>query len=314
MAARIGIGLAALGRPAYITSGREGDLGEERSVAAMRTRTADVLDAAYAAGVRYVDCARSYGYAEEFLASWLGSRPDIDDVTVASKWGYRYVGDWRRDVDVQEVKDHGDAALGEQLDATRGLLGGRLAIYQVHSLMPDDPLFYDAAALDRLGRLRESGVRVGFSTSGPRQGETVGRALEVMVGGSALFSVVQSTWNLLETSAGPALADAAAAGLDVVVKEALANGRLAPDSADLPPAVDAIARERGVGVDAIVLAAVLAQPWVARVLSGVVTVDQLSGNLLAGDLQLRDDEVAELVAGGQPAEDYWRERSQRAWT
>ena len=31
-------------------------------------------DAAYAAGVRYVDAARSYGLAEEFLAGWLAER------------------------------------------------------------------------------------------------------------------------------------------------------------------------------------------------------------------------------------------------
>jgi hypothetical protein len=37
----------------------------------MRTRTFSTLDAAYAAGVRYVDAARSYGRAEEFLAGWL---------------------------------------------------------------------------------------------------------------------------------------------------------------------------------------------------------------------------------------------------
>ena len=33
-----------------------------------------MLDAAYAAGVRYVDAARSYGRAEEFLAGWLAER------------------------------------------------------------------------------------------------------------------------------------------------------------------------------------------------------------------------------------------------
>src|ERR1700677_5102609 len=64
---RVGLGLAALGRPAYITSGREEDL-PDRSVAGMRTRTFSMLDAAYAAGVRYADAARSYGRAEEFLA------------------------------------------------------------------------------------------------------------------------------------------------------------------------------------------------------------------------------------------------------
>ena len=66
---RVGLGLAALGRPAYITSGREQDL-PDRSVAGMRARAFSVLDAAYAAGVRYVDAARSYGLAEEFLAGY----------------------------------------------------------------------------------------------------------------------------------------------------------------------------------------------------------------------------------------------------
>src|ERR1700760_837763 len=70
---RIGLGLAALGRPADITSGREEGL-PHRSVAVMRTRTFSMLDAAYAAGVRYVDAARSYGRAEEFLAGWLAER------------------------------------------------------------------------------------------------------------------------------------------------------------------------------------------------------------------------------------------------
>src|SRR5258708_12480381 len=67
---RIGLGLAALGRPAYITSGREEDL-PDRSVAGLRTRTFSMLDAAYAAGVRYVDPARSYGRPHEFLAPSL---------------------------------------------------------------------------------------------------------------------------------------------------------------------------------------------------------------------------------------------------
>src|SRR3712207_937828 len=74
----VGLGLAALGRPAYITLGHAGDLGPDRSVEALRDLTHAVLDAAYAAGVRYFDAARSYGRAEEFLASWLAER-DISD-------------------------------------------------------------------------------------------------------------------------------------------------------------------------------------------------------------------------------------------
>src|SRR3954468_8802772 len=76
---RIGLGLAALGRPAYITPGRDADL-PDRSVAGLRERSFAVLDAAYAAGVRYFDAARSYGRAEEFLGGWLADRGHQDAV------------------------------------------------------------------------------------------------------------------------------------------------------------------------------------------------------------------------------------------
>jgi aryl-alcohol dehydrogenase-like predicted oxidoreductase len=62
-AGRVGLGLAALGRPAYITAGREEDLGSgaDRSVEALRHRTHDMRDTAWSLGVRYIDVARSYG-------------------------------------------------------------------------------------------------------------------------------------------------------------------------------------------------------------------------------------------------------------
>ncbi|MFD8819569.1 aldo/keto reductase, partial [Streptomyces sp. NPDC059627] len=85
--AHLGLGLAAVARPGYINLGRDEDLGEDRSVDALRTRTHELLDAAYAQGVRYFDAARSYGRSEEFLAGWLTAHPDIQDVVVGSKWG-----------------------------------------------------------------------------------------------------------------------------------------------------------------------------------------------------------------------------------
>ena len=69
--ARLGLGLAALGRPGYLNLGHGAQLGGDRSVAALRARTHEVLDAAYAAGIRDFDAARSYGRAEEFLGEWL---------------------------------------------------------------------------------------------------------------------------------------------------------------------------------------------------------------------------------------------------
>src|SRR4029453_310011 len=106
----VGLGLAALGRPAYIDLGRDADLGPDRRVEALERRSHQVLDAAWEAGVRYLDTARSYGRAEAFLASWLdarGLRPD--EVTVGSKWGYTYAGDGRRGAGTHAVKEHSPA-------------------------------------------------------------------------------------------------------------------------------------------------------------------------------------------------------------
>ena len=58
MVTQIGLGLAALGRPAYINIGRTEDLGGDRSVEALERRCHEMLDAAYKSGVRYVDAAR----------------------------------------------------------------------------------------------------------------------------------------------------------------------------------------------------------------------------------------------------------------
>lgn len=306
----MGLGLAALGRPAYINLGRAGALPAERTVAAMRAVSWEVLDAAYAAGIRWVDAARSYGRAEEFLAGWLDDRGHAD-VTVSSKWGYAYVGGWRTDADVHEVKEHSLPRFRAQLEETRRLLGDRVAVYQVHSLTADSPLFGDAALLGALAGLAAEGVRVGFSTSGPAQAETVRRALALEAGGRPLFTVVQSTWNPLEPSAGAALAEAHAAGVHVLVKEGLANGRLAVDP---PGALRAVARRHGVGPDAVALAAALAQPWADTVLSGAASVAQLRANLAAATVVLDADDRAALAAPAIPPEEYWRRRAALAWT
>ena len=163
-----------------------------------------MLDAAYAAGIRYVDAARSYGRAEEFLAGWLAAHPEIDDVVVGSKWGYRYVGDWRMDAATHEVKDHSLAAFEEQWAQTPRAAGraGRGL-----------PRALGDAGQRRAGR-RRGAPRAGRAARrracgwGSRrrargQADAVRRALEVTVDGEPLFTSFQSTWNVLEPSAGP---------------------------------------------------------------------------------------------------------------
>jgi aryl-alcohol dehydrogenase-like predicted oxidoreductase len=313
---QMGIGLAALGRPAYITAGRDRDVGAARSVQDMRARTAAVLDAAYAGGIRYVDTARSYGHAEEFLAAWAGSRPEITDVVVASKWGYRYVGQWRMDAAAHEVKEHSVAAFTDQLRDTRALLGDRLNLYQVHSVTEDSPLFGDAHLQRALADLRDTGVRIGLSTSGRRQADALHAALELHVNGAPLFSSVQSTWNLLEPSVGSALSEAHGAGVAVVIKEVFANGRLAPGSGDTAPGVlraAQMANDLGIELDQLAIAAAVQQPWCPRVLSGAVTVSQVESHLAGADFELPPTAIEALTELAEDPADYWSARARRSW-
>ncbi|MFE5034113.1 aldo/keto reductase [Streptomyces sp. NPDC056683] len=307
----IGLGLAAVGRPGYINLGRETDLGEDRSVGALRTRTHELLDAAYAQGVRYFDVARSYGRSEEFLAGWLAAHPDIQDVVVGSKWGYTYTAGWSADAETHEVKDHSPQTYDRQRAETAELLGDRLDLYQIHSVTPDSPALTDKELHARLAEAAAGGLTVGFSTSGPAQADAIRAALAVTVDGDPLFGTVQSTYNVLETSAGPALAEAHDAGLTVIVKEGMANGRLAAPHA--PDALRAVADETGLGCDAVALAVVLRQPWAGVVLSGAATVAQLASNLHAAVVDLDTDQLSRLATLAEEPRAYWEHRSGLPW-
>jgi aryl-alcohol dehydrogenase-like predicted oxidoreductase len=207
------------------------------------------------------------------------------------------------------------AALQRQWPETRALLGGHLDLYQVHSATRESGVLEDRTVLAELLRLREEGVAIGLTVSGPEQAQVVRQALGVSVDGVNPFSTVQATWNLLESSAGAALAEAHDAGWIVIIKEALANGRLTP-AADggAPPVLAEIAGARGITVDAVAIAAVLAQPWVDVVLSGAVDVAQLKSNVAAVDLRLSDVESQRLHGLTEAAAAYWEARRRRAWT
>ncbi|ARP69349.1 aldo/keto reductase [Streptomyces pluripotens] len=307
----IGLGLAAVGRPGYINLGRERDLPQVRSVDALRTRTHELLDAAYAQGVRYFDVARSYGRSEEFLADWLNARPDLDDVVVGSKWGYTYTAGWSAEAEQHEVKDHSAATYERQRAETDALLGDRLDLYQIHSVTPESPALTDKELHARLAEAAAGGLTVGFSTSGPAQADAIRAALAVTVGGEPLFRTVQSTYNILETSAAPALAEAHDAGLTVILKEGMANGRLAAPHA--PEVLRAVAEETSLGCDAVALAWILRQPWAGVALSGAVTITQLTSNLHAPAVDLGDDQLARLAALAEDPRAYWEKRGQLPW-
>jgi aryl-alcohol dehydrogenase-like predicted oxidoreductase len=316
---RIGLGLAALGRPGYINLGHARDLARDYAVGAMQARMHAVLDAAWEAGVRYFDAARSYGRAEEFLAGWLAKHAIAPgDVTVGSKWGYTYTAAWRVDAQQHEVKEHSSATLERQLAESRGWFGAQLDLYQIHSATLESGVLDDRAVLERLAHLRDGGLAIGLSLSGPRQAETLRRALDIRIGGAPVFDTVQATWNLLERSAGAALQDAHRGGVGVIVKEALANGRLTDRNdagafAARRRVLDEVAAGLGCRLDALALAAVLAQPWVDVVLSGAATVAQLRSNLGALAVRWDDAAAAALQPIVEEPQSYWATRRALPW-
>jgi aryl-alcohol dehydrogenase-like predicted oxidoreductase len=314
----IGLGLAALGRPGYINIGHGHDLAGQCDEAAMEQHAHAVLQAAYDHGVRYFDVARSYGLGEKFLGTWLKAERFDRNVTVGSKWGYTYTANWKVRAASHEVKDHSLPVLRRQWAESSLLLKNSLQIYQIHSASTESGVLENTEVLDELARLKSTGVRIGLSLSGPGQAKSLRKAMEIQIDGATLFDTVQATWNLLEQSAGPALLAASRAGLGVIIKEALANGRLTERNTDpeFRPRLDVLKREATklqTTVDAVALAVCLAQPFADVVLSGAATVAQLQSNLRATALKLSETSLQRLTAFAEPPDTYWATRKRLVW-
>jgi aryl-alcohol dehydrogenase-like predicted oxidoreductase len=315
----IGIGLAALGRPGYINLGHHEDVADFRSQSALEQRAHQVLDTAFESGILYYDAARSYGMSEMFLANWLISRGVMPGkINVGSKWGYTYTADWQIDTDVHEVKEHSVANLEKQWQESSLHLKKYLGLYQIHSATIESGVLQNEKVLHRLAELKADGTAIGLTVSGAQQPEVINTAVETEVSGQRLFDCVQATWNLLEKSATSALRNAHDAGLGVIIKEGLANGRLTYRNTEsefdekLTVLVDEAVR-LNTTIDALALAAVLQQPFADVVLSGAASPEQLLSNLEA--LNVHWDEQVEQATSSlvENPDEYWGTRSSLAW-
>ena len=90
---RLGLGMAALGRPGYINLNRDSILGNDRPVELMQQQANLVMDKLFALSSgdssAWLDCARSYGLSEKFVSEYLRAHKiPPDQVYVSSKWGY----------------------------------------------------------------------------------------------------------------------------------------------------------------------------------------------------------------------------------
>jgi aryl-alcohol dehydrogenase-like predicted oxidoreductase len=168
--------------------------------------------------------------------------------------------------------------------------------------------------ISQLLRLRDRGLFLGVTVTGTTQLEMVRRAIDLRFDGAPLFSAVQATWNLMERSAEPALREAHDAGLAVLVKEPLANGRLTPrgDAGQAGP-LRAVAERLGTSADAVALAFVAKEPWADLALLGAATEEQVESNLRAKEVQFAAEDLQLLDGMRVPAEEYWSRRARLAW-
>lgn len=315
----IGLGLAALGRPGYINLDHAVDLNQNYSIDAMQEHANSVLDQAYQLGVRYFDAARSYGLAERFLGSWLDSRGILpQNVTVGSKWGYTYTADWQVEAEKHEVKEHTREVLRRQWVESLNELDEYLDLYQIHSATFESGVLENQEVLDELSKIKHNGTLIGLTVSGPQQAEVIERALKIKLDGLLLFDSIQATWNLLEKSSGKALENAHQAGLGVIIKEALANGRLTernhdPKFAGNIEILQNHAKRLNTTIDALALASVLEQPWVDVVLSGAATIEHIRSNVKALELTLDVEAESELRKLTEPPDLYWEKRGKLSW-
>jgi aryl-alcohol dehydrogenase-like predicted oxidoreductase len=213
-----------------------------------------------------------------------------------------------------EVKDHSTENFMIQVEETASLLGEYLNLYQIHSATFDSGILTDRVAHQALADCRkERGWAIGLSVSGPEQDDILRQAMAIKVDGDRLFDSVQCTFNLLEQKAGSALQEAADTGMDIIIKEGMANGRVLRNEK-----VADYALKLSCAADQLALAFILAQGFDARVLSGAVTSDQLASNwkaLEVAETLRKQPLLLESLAKDCVvlSEDYWNERSALSW-
>ncbi len=311
----LGLGMAAIGRPHYINV-RTNTIAKS-NVIELKANGFKVLDEAYNLGVRYFDTAPGYGLAENLLIDWLVSKHD-KNIEVATKWGYTYTANFDANALIHEVKEHSVSKLKAQWQVSKKLLPF-LTTYQIHSATLDTGVLENKAVLNELAYLKsEYHLKMGISTTGENQVEVIKKALDVMVENKPLFDTFQSTYNVLDQSILEVSALLKQENKRLIIKEALANGRIFknknyPEYVTFYNILEKLSHKYQVGFDAIALQFCEKTIPESMVLSGASTVMQLQENLKMNAFCLSEDELNTLSSFKVTPANYWHERKQLKW-
>ena len=315
MKQHIGLGTAAIGRPQYINirGQEEGAFDLEL----FKKKGKAVLETAYQRGIRYFDTAPGYGLAEKLLLDWVLEKKDRS-IELATKWGYTYLANFDKNAAIHEVKDHSLSKLIEQWSVSQDLLP-YLTTYQIHSATIDTGVLDNKAVLDRLAGLKsDHNLTIGLTSTGANQSEIIRKAMTIEAEGNPLFGAYQVTYNIFDQSLFEVIKELKSSGAKIIIKEALANGRVFPNSkfpyyrtAYLN--LKALANKYETGIDAIALRFCIdtLSPFV--VLSGASSTQQVIENLSANDFELNEEEIDTLSGLRINPGAYWTERKQLNW-
>ncbi|MGB5632846.1 MAG: aldo/keto reductase [Waterburya sp.] len=312
---KLGMGTAAIGRPHYINV--RSIANNYTSLEEFKQEGLKVLDYAYDLGIRYFDTAPGYGIAEKMIINWLKERMH-KDIEIATKWGYTYTANFEKSAEIHEVKEHSLHKLLEQWEESKHLLP-YLTSYQIHSATLESGVLENTSVLGKLNFLKnELGLHIGLTSTGKNQLEVLKRAIDIDMEGKPLFDVFQITYNVMDQSLQKICLQLATENKRVIVKEALANGRVFrnknyPIHSKLYDTLEELASKYSVGVDAIALRFCMdtINPYI--VLSGASSTFQLSENRMSLQFTLTEYELALLKQFAVSPHNYWAERKLLLW-
>lgn len=311
----MGLGTAAIGRPEYINIRK--DNKSSFTLETFRRDGIEIINTAYHLGIRYFDTAPGYGIAEQLLTEWSQGKTD-KNLEIATKWGYTYTADFQLEAKVHEVKEHSLEKLNEQWKRSKSLLPW-LTSYQIHSATFETGVLESEAILDRLSALKnEHGLLIGLTASGANQIEVIKKSLDIEVNGEILFDVFQVTYNIFDQSIATLSNHFESNDRRLVIKEALANGRVFPNNRfphyqSAYDKLDELAKKYDVGIDAIALRYCIDSIPSFKVLSGAAIKEHLIHNLMAETFQLKELEIEALKELAIPPDQYWDERKKLKW-
>jgi pyridoxine 4-dehydrogenase len=235
-----------------------------------------VLRRAVELGVRLIDSADSYGPEVSELLIAEALHPYLPGLVIATKGGLLREGSgpWPRDGRPEHLREACEGSL-------RRLRLDRIDLYQLHAPDPKVPL---EGSVGELARLREEGkVRhVGLSNVSVDQ---LRRAQELVPVVS-----VQNRYSLADRAHEDVLEECDRQGIAFFPWYPLAVGDLAQPGG----VVGRIASARGATPAQVALAWLLARSPVVVPIPGTASLRHLEENVAALDLELTDEELAEL--------------------